>query len=465
VTVLAWGGRARLALGVAAFLGSAALLVSIAPGLALAIAVAAFLSGVAATLGVTGASTALLALYFVPLFAFGRSFSRIGIAPVQLPEVILVLGITISIASWWPAYKTRVPTWYRVSTIAFAGLGLVSVVRGALSGYPAASRGFVLVLYPLLSGPCAAWIAVHRREWDRILLVAAASAPIGLLVLYILASGSVVAAAYASYFGVLVGLAMTAPRPSLRRFLVAGAVIGTIALAATGRRGPLLAVIVASLVGIIALTGYRPAQLSKLVATASFLLVSVLCGVMLGMVHPSELPGVGSVVERTRRGFSDPGSPEEANIAFRFSVWKYALSTVTSESPLLGMGFGRPFSLRFRERDFAKDRFSAAHNSYVGVTYAAGIPAGLLFIGIFLGAAAACRRKPRSDRDRPVQLAWLACAALITLTNVAAETTYIGGPLWLLLGWLVLRGDVAEQSGGGSLEESATGPDPVRCER
>jgi O-antigen ligase len=247
---------------------------------------------------------------------------------------------------------------------------------------------------------------------------------------------------------------MVAERLRVRRFLAACAVMGTIALAATGRRGPLLAMAVAFFVGFIALTGYRPPHLSKLVAIASFALVSVLAVMTVGAVQPSDLPGVGSVIERTRRGFTDPGSPEEANIAFRFSVWRYALSTVTSDNPLLGMGFGRPFSLRFRTRDFARDAYSGAHNSYVGVTYAAGFPAGLLFIGIFVGAAAVSLRKPRSDRFRPVHLAWLASAALITMTNVAAETTYIGGPLWLLLGWLTMREEVSCGAGGAPANRS-----------
>ncbi|MDQ4097633.1 MAG: O-antigen ligase family protein [Actinomycetota bacterium] len=461
MTALALPARVPPPVGVAALLLATALLVATAPGLALAVAVAAFLAGIGATLGVTCTSTALVALYLVPLFAFGRSFSRIGIPPLQLPEAILITALAVSAPKWWPAYKTLVPTWFRVSTLSFAGLALVSVVRGAVAGYPAASRGFVLLLYPLVSGPFAAWIAVHRQRWDRILLAAVASAPFGLVLLSAVSSQSVVAAAYALYLSVLVGRAMTADRPWVRQLLVACSMIGVVALAATGRRGPLLAVAAACLVGLIALTGYRPPRLPKLVATSSFVMVSVLCVVVVGGVDASNLPGVGSVVERTRRGLTDPGSPEEANVAFRFAVWKYALTTVTSESPLLGMGFGRPFSLRFRERDLARDEFSAAHNSYVGVTYAAGFPAGLLFIGVFLGAASVCLRKPRSDRYRPVQLAWLASAALITLTNVAAETTYIGGPLWLFLGWLTLRQGAGDSPG----PSDSTRPDLGRCTR
>jgi O-antigen ligase len=418
---------------------AAAASVTVEPTVVLAAAVSILLVGFAANAGPVAASVTLLWLYLVPLFAFGRSFSRIGMAPLQLPELLLVVAVAVSLPQWWPAYKAWVPRWFKGSTVAFAGLALLAVARGAAHGHPGAMRGLALVVYPALSGPIAAWIVVHPSQWRRVLTAAVAAAPLGLLSLSVVANGSVVAAAYAFYLSGLIGMAMTTDEPRLRRLLTVLALVGAFALAATGRRGPLLAVAVAFVVGLVVLTGYRPRHLLKVASASALSAVLVLCLVMFGAVRFSDLPGVGTVIERTQRGLDEAGSPEEANVGFRFAVWRYALSTVTTENPLFGVGFGRPFDLTFRQRDFGKEEFSGAHNSYVGVAYAAGFPAGMLLVAVFVGAARTCLRRPRTSTDRPVQLAWLASAVVISLTNVAAETTYIGGPLWILLGWLSVR--------------------------
>jgi O-antigen ligase len=74
------------------------------------------------------------------------------------------------------------------------------------------------------------------------------------------------------------------------------------------------------------------------------------------------------------------------------------------------------------------------HNSFIGYTFYAGFPAGLLVVAAFLlGLWQTWRHRHRS-RYMPALFGSLVGVVLTAFTNVALETTYIGGPSWLILG-------------------------------
>jgi len=387
---------------------------------------------------VATASAVLFGAYLIPLFALGRVYAYAGFDPIYIPEVLLFSALALSLPDWWQTYLTAVPRWYRWGTAAFAVLGLIATWNGLTHGYPGALKGLVFVVYPLASGPCAAWIRVHDASWQRTLVGATLAAPIGLLILTLFDPNEVIPAAYGFYLSGLVAIAATRPPGDRRWVLIVAACAGPILLVGTGRRGPALALIVTLVVAQIALGRMAGRSVAPLVIVCTLGAGILLLAVGVVGVAPSRLPIVGMEVKRANSSFGAPGSESEANVAFRFDLWRYSMETALHHGFWFGTGFGRPFDFRFRSVDFRTVDTGGPHNSFVGVFYYVGVPAGLGFIVIIVAAFRSAARKRTSNRLAALQLAWLAAAVVTMFTNVALEGPYIGGPIWIMIGWCVL---------------------------
>jgi hypothetical protein len=428
--------RGRTDLLIAVGFVAVAFLVLINPAAALGVAVLTCGAGIAGYRP-RGTASVLLLLYLAPLFALARVYSYVGVAPIYLPEVLLISALVISAPQWWEAYRTDVPKVYKSLTIAFATIGFVATVLGVSRGYPNALKGLVFVVYPVLSGPAAAWISLNREKWQRILTIALAACPLGLAVLLATDKSSVVSAAYGFYLSGLLGLMMCREPSRLRTWLLIEAWIGVALLGSSGSRGPTLTVLIAFAILEYTLRRTRHPSTMRL---RPFLFVGAAALVaMVGLagLTSTRLPGFGSAIDRTRQALTDPGSASEANVAFRIELWQYSLRTALHEGPILGMGFGRPFDLRFREVDLSSKDTGGPHNSFVAICYYMGFPALGLFIAIIAVAVRRSLKLPRSTMY-PMQLAWLAAGLVTMFTNVALEAPFIAGPLWLLLGWCAL---------------------------
>ncbi len=427
------GAQACLLCAMAGF----AWLASARPLLAVAGAAALVVVGSAAY-RLTAASALLLGAYLVPLFAFGRVYAYAGVDPVYLPEVLLLAALVLSVPLWWEAYLRAVPRWYRWASAGFAAVGLLATWNGLAHGYPGALKGLVFVVYPLVSGPCAAWIRVNGAPWRAIALAAAVAAPIGLLVLTLTDSSTVIPAAYGFYLAGLVGLAVTARPGNGRWILVTLACLGPVLLLGTGRRGPALALIVAFVVALMASRRMAARTVRPVVIACILGAAMLMVAIGVGGVAPSRLPVVGDAVRRTSASVGSPTGESEANVAFRFDLWQYSMETAVHDGFWLGTGFGRPFDFRFRAVDYRTVDTGGPHNSFVGVFYYMGIPAGLAFIALIVAAFRSAGRRGGSPQVAPVQLALLAAGVVTMFTNVALEAPYIGGPIWILIAWCVL---------------------------
>jgi len=382
-------------------------------------------------------SALLLGAYLVPLFAFGRVYAYTGFEPIYVPEVLLVCALALSAPLWWETYLSAVPRWYRWASAGFAVLGLFATWNGLAHGYPGALKGLVFFLYPLVSGPCAAWIRVHPTRWQAIAIAAAVAAPIGLIILTVADSTSVIAAAYGFYLAGLVALAATR-RPGRGRWIVVlAACVGPLVLVATSRRGPILSLLVAMVVALVASRRMASLSIRPIVISCALGVAAIVFAVVVVGVAPSRLPVFGSAVRRTTQSVGTTGGESEANVAFRFDLWRYSMQTAVHDGFWLGTGFGRPFDFRFRSVDYLTVDTGGPHNSFVGVFYYMGIPAGLGFIAMMVAAFRSVSRR-RSLQVAPIQLALLAAAVVTMSTNVALEAPYIGGPIWILIGWSVL---------------------------
>lgn len=389
------------------------------------------------------AAAALIGLYLVPLFALARVFSYVGLPPIYLPEVLLCAALAVSVRQWLPAYREFVPTSYKLLTAGFAGIAFVATLHGMSRGYDQAVKGLAFVAYPLLSGPVAAWIKANGARWVRAVTVAVAASPLGLVALLLIDNTLVVSAAYGFYFAGLIGMVMCRERGPLRLALSLDVLLGILVLASTGKRGPILTVLIALAVAQYFGGGRLSPPLSKLVPIGSFVLALLLAVVALGGVPPGKLPGIGSTITRTQAIFSGSANSSEANVAFRLELWEYSLRTAVREGPLLGSGFGRPFALEFRGVDLQTEDTGGAHNSFIGIAYYMGFPALAMFLAMIVLAVRRVAKRQLLSVLQPAQAAWLAAGLATMFTNVALEAPYIGGPFWLLLGWCVLKEPIA----------------------
>jgi hypothetical protein len=380
----------------------------------------------------------IFGLYLIPLFAFARVYSYVGISPIYLPEVLLLAGLAVSLPHWWPVYQEFVPRNFKLLTVGFAAVAAVATWHGIASGYDDAVKGLAFVVYPLVSAPVAAWIRVSSVRWHQILTLALSASPLGLVIMLFIDESLVVSAAYGFYIAGLIGVVMCRRPGLLRTALAADALLGILVLASTGKRGPVLTILIALFVAQYFAGGKMSPSIGRLLPAGAFASALLIALLTLGGVAPRGLPGIGTAISRTQEVFSRDSNESEANVAFRFELWRYALRTAASEGPLLGTGFGRPFALEFRGVDLAKDDTGGAHNSFVGIAYYMGYPALLMFMAMVVLAARRVGRRRVATGLVPAQAAWLAAGVVTLFTNVALEAPYIGGPFWLLLGWCAI---------------------------
>ncbi|MFL5946352.1 MAG: O-antigen ligase family protein [Gaiellaceae bacterium] len=147
---------------------------------------------------------------------------------------------------------------------------------------------------------------------------------------------------------------------------------------------------------------------------------------------------------------SDPHNGSGANVRWRLSYWRYILEHTLHE-PLLGVGFGKPASFRWRgvlydARRGATDDpndITPPHNSFLNVFYRMGL-IGLiaLLVVMVLGPArgvSAARRRFTTYADRALLAGIVAVycfAAIMAFFNVALENPYMALFFWTPLALL-----------------------------
>jgi O-antigen ligase len=294
----------------------------------------------------------------------------------------------------------------------------------------------VLVLYPLVAVAAAGWVA-GLKDVDHTLSV------LPRYILPLIAVGQVVvmatnatlvAASYGLYLGIGAAFAIVPGIPG-RRLLGLSCLVGFMLLVAfQAERGPTLTVLLAALSAWLAASRFRSRGSGRAAMVAVLIVITgTALAFSLGIARgPTQIPIVGRVIERaTATSSSDPEAAN--NVGLRTAAWSYALNATYVENPLLGVGAYHPIELTFHGNDLATNPGTGVHNSFIGYVFYAGYPAGLLVVLVFVLGVLRIWRIRRLTVYAPALLGALVAVVVTALTNVALETTYIGGPSWLVL--------------------------------
>ena len=275
----------------------------------------------------------ILALYFIPMFTFGRAFATVGRSPIYLPDVLLAVAVVLM------ARQTRLKALWPVPALVcvLALLALHSVYVGASRGYPAAPKGIVLAYYPLVAVVLAGWIAA--REVPEALLAAAARYVLPLIPLglawTIVTSEPLVQASYGLYLGIAAAFAASRGVPN-RRILTLATAVGVILLVAvSAKRGAALTDLIAPLVAWLASSRRRSGVVTGLVACSALAVIAAASlALSTGIVHSDRLPLVGHVIGRAT------GESQSAadNVLLRRAMWSMHCIRLTSRTHCWGGG-------------------------------------------------------------------------------------------------------------------------------
>jgi O-Antigen ligase len=376
--------------------------------------------------------TTILLLYVVPLLMLGRVFALVGSSPIYLPDVLLVLAALLML----PKVKLGLIRPVPLLCTAIAVLALHAVYVGYEHGYPAATKGLVLALYPLLAIAIAGWIGGLDRP-DHVLSVLAQYVlpliTVGLAVV-ILSNASFIAASYGLYLAIAGAFAVTRGMP-YRRMLGLSTCVGLILLVSiNAERGPTLTVLLAALSAWLAGSRFRSraTNIGRTLAAAA-VVTGVAFTFSLGIVHATQIPVVGRLATRVTATNTSEGVSAANNVTLRRAIWSYALHTTYAQNPLLGVGAYHPIEVTYFGNDLQRNADTGVHNSFVGYIFYAGFPAGVLVVLVFaIGLWRVWRVRHRTIYA-PALFGSLVAVVVTSLTNVALETTYIGGPSWCVL--------------------------------
>lgn len=375
---------------------------------------------------------ALLMLYAVPMLVFARSYALVGQRPVYLADVLIALAAALAAPRAWAR---------GVKALSFmcCALGLLmmhAVLVAYVAGYTGATRGFVMIIYPLMGAALAGWLAgrVHLDEnIARFTRLVFPLVSIG-LALSLALKVLIISASYGLYLATICAFAAAPGIPRRRLFAATGLLGAVLLLELNAKRGPMLAIAIAVLGAWLASGRLRSGSAAaRSVLAVSIATVSLAFAASMGVVAPSGLPVVGRLIERTT-ATTNSSDPEAANnVDLRTAIWSYALRTAAHDNPLLGVGAFHPIEVSFDGNDIANDPESGVHNSFIGYAFYAGFPAGLLIVCIFAFALWRIWRARRLSIYAPPLFGALMAVIVTASTNVALETTYIAGPSWLIV--------------------------------
>jgi hypothetical protein len=377
---------------------------------------------------------ALLA-YLVPLLALGKVYATVGVSPVYLPDVLIVAAALLML----PRARVGLTSPFPLVCALIALLVLHSVYVGYQHGYPEAIRGTVLALYPLIALVVAGWLASHHDP-ERLLSglpkYVLPGVAAGLAVLLLAASASIIASATGLYLAVAAAFAVVPTMPR-RRWLGVSCLAGTIMLAGfDAKRGPMLAILLALFTAWLASRRFRSdTRTATTIAAAGAVMGVIAMTISLGVLTPTQIPVAGPVIGRAIATSSGATTTEDLiaanNVGIRQAMWAYALHAANG-SPLFGRGANHPIEVNYLGNDLSKQQIGP-HNSFIGYAFYAGYPAAALVVVAFVIAFARMWRLRRVSIYAPALLGAIVAVVVTALTNVALETTYIGGPSWLIL--------------------------------
>jgi hypothetical protein len=370
----------------------------------------------------------LLLCYALPMFVFNRLFALVGHSPYFLPDFLAVAAGGIGL------FRAR---WRHLGLFAIVA-GLIGVLMlhatyvGHHHGYPSATKGLVMVVYPVIAIPIAGWVA-GRADIERLLAVLPRFVfplvPIGMILAH---HHHLVPSAYGLAYG-CAGAFLIVPGIPNRKVLLVSYLIGAgLLISYSAERGVELTLLFSVATAWLATKRLRRLSMKTMMALAATGLVAIFAFSMFEgiIVIPSNVPFLSHIQERV----SDKQRKASGDVTLRKLIWTYALATTWNEDPLLGVGAYHPISVSFGTADVTANDAVGTHNSFVGYTFYAGYPEGALVILVYAWGVLRLWRVRRRSIYAPAVLGSLVGVIVTAATNVAFELTYIGGPSWLILG-------------------------------
>ncbi|MGH9170254.1 MAG: hypothetical protein ACRD0Z_05210 [Acidimicrobiales bacterium] len=369
----------------------------------------------------------ILLAYLLPMFLLSRSYSLIGFNPIYLPDVLATLAALASLGrARWRHLGVMAACCTAVSLLMLHGVDV-----GRHHKYPDAIKGLVLVLYPLAAVPIAGWLSqLHEPErllqWlPRIILPVI---PLGLLLDH---GHHMIPSAFGLELGIAGAFAVVGGMPG-RKLLTATFLMGSVMLIAySAKRGVTLTLLLSCAAAWMASQQLRYLSRRMLLTLAlGFCTALFSLAVISGfIVVPRSVPLVGRLAERA----SGAQVAAADNVTLRELMWSYALHTTWDDDPLLGVGAYHPIDVQLKNNNIATKAGMGVHDSFVGYTFYAGYPAGLLVIFVFLLALWRIWKVRRRSIYAPAVFGALVAAIVTAATNVSLEVTYMGGPSWLVV--------------------------------
>ncbi len=410
---------------------------------------------------------AALIAYLVPLLALGKTYATLGSGQIYLPDVLIAIVALLML----PKVKLRRTRPFTLMCVLIALLAIHAVYVGQQKHYLDATKGIVLAFYPLIAVVVAGWLANRPDAEDLLSALPRYVLPwvaVGLACL-LAAHASLIAAAAGLALGVTGAFAIVPGMPR-RRWLGASCIAGTILLVNfNAKRGPALAIVLAVFAAWLASGRLRSTRVSIVLPALGAVVIALVLATSLGVFTPTQVPVAGHLIARALAADgvgAAAASPSETaaanNVGIRQAIWSYSLHATATE-PLLGLGAYHPIQLTYRGNDLASQTGIGTHNSFIGYAFYAGFPAAMLVIGVFVVGLARMWRLRATSIYAPALLGAMTAAIVTALTNVALETTYIGGPSWLVLAAAIgLAGAHSSTAANLQATSSAAPANPLR---
>jgi hypothetical protein len=381
------------------------------------------------------AYTALVA-YLLPLLAFGKIYATVGSGQIYLPDVLIAIAALL-IA---PTVHLRRISPFSSLCVLIALLALHAVYVGWQNHYLEATKGLVLAFYPIIAVVVAGWLAAQPSAEYLLSALPKYILPwivVGLALL-LAVHATLIAAAAGLALGIMGAFAVVPGMPR-RRWLGGSFVAGTILLVGfNSKRGPTLAILLAVFVAWIASAQFRASRTLPTLTALCAVLMALVLATSLGALAPKQIPIAGPLIARTfaiDSTATNNGVEKAAanNIGIRQAIWSYALHA-TNDNPLFGRGAYHPIEVDYLGNNLVAQTGIGTHDSFVGYAFYAGYPAAALVVFVFLLGLIRTWKLRLASIYAPALLGSLVAVTVTALTNVALETTYIGGPSWLVLG-------------------------------
>jgi O-antigen ligase len=395
----------------------------------------------------------LLLFLTIGTISFGREFSYLGI---RIQETTVYVTEIVLAAIWGLIFLRKVTAKERLFKesplnllfLSYYLMGLLCLLRGLPDFGMEAFRHSVVVYYSLFYF-LTLELVTHRRQLERFFKCSLIASTIALLVIF---------SNFASGAGVKTSTGVVRYGASIQALSLAFCFLFWLSLSlfrVKSRAKSFLNILVPfQILAAIFLIQHRSLPLAmagglvfifSLVSKTRAFKYSVfaLCGLLLifSVNHFSGIISTNILVQDTLQRISTIMTPkEDPNSAHRIAMWAEILDR-TAKKPLLGEGFGPPFSILFGSKfyDYSERRLHP-HNSFLWILDRMGIVGLGIFLFLilkFYRSAMRAYQGMTAGKSKAYLLALMSCHVCLSIFaffNVVLEGPFMGIFFWITMG-------------------------------